>query len=164
MAEADFHPERKWTLAFTRRGGRSPERAQRGREAPAAPGACPRHPAEIENALRGCFGGDARGPECWYSQHDRKSGAGRGFAAPSATDIHAFPPGGDAADGGPNPQSGVWHQIDGRSPITGPALLRAAQASQTSPDGENSCPQGSKTRCFTSAGRRNAALEWATIV
>jgi len=30
----------------------------------------------------------------------------------------------------------------GRSPITGPALLRAAQASQTSPDGESAVPAG----------------------
>ena len=32
----------------------------------------------------------------------------------------------------------------GRSPITGPALLRAAQASQTPPDGGIQCPKGSK--------------------
>ena len=32
----------------------------------------------------------------------------------------------------------------GRSPITGPALLRAAQASQTPPDGGISCPKGRK--------------------
>jgi len=50
-----------------------------------------------------------------------------------ATDIRDFPPGGYTADGGPNPQRGVWQQIVGRSPITGPALLRAAQASQASP-------------------------------
>ena len=36
----------------------------------------------------------------------------------------------------------------GRSPITGPALPRAAQASKTSPDGENSCPQGRMHRNF----------------
>ena len=48
---------------ITRRGGRSPERAKRGKEAPAAQDACPRHAREAENALRGCFGGDARGAE-----------------------------------------------------------------------------------------------------
>ena len=32
----------------------------------------------------------------------------------------------------------------GRSPITGPTLPHAAQASQTSPEGETPCPQGSK--------------------
>ena len=32
----------------------------------------------------------------------------------------------------------------GRSPITGPALPRAAQASQASPEGAIECPQGSK--------------------
>ena len=32
----------------------------------------------------------------------------------------------------------------GRSPITGPTLPRAAQASQTPPDGGTSCPKGSK--------------------
>ena len=89
------------------------------------------------------------GPECWRSQHDQKSRAGRGFAAPSATDIRDFPPGGYTADGGPNPQRGVWQQIVGRSPITGPALLRAAQASQTPPDGGISCPKGSKDSSFT---------------
>ena len=79
---------------MTRRGGRSPERAERVREAPAAEDACPRHPGETENALRGCFGGMQGGPR------------------------------------------------RGRSPITGPALPHAAQASQTSPDGETKCPKG----------------------
>ena len=32
----------------------------------------------------------------------------------------------------------------GRSPITGPTLLRAAQASQTSPEGDAPCPKGRK--------------------
>ena len=32
----------------------------------------------------------------------------------------------------------------GRSPITGPTLLHAAQASQTSPEGEILCPKGSQ--------------------
>ena len=36
----------------------------------------------------------------------------------------------------------------GRSPITGPTLLRAAQASQTSPEGETPCPQGRMHRIF----------------
>ena len=44
----------------------------------------------------------------------------------------------------------------GRSPITGPALLHAAQASQTSPDGETPCPQGSND-FFPAPGRRNRA-------
>ena len=34
----------------------------------------------------------------------------------------------------------------GRSPITGPTLPRAAQASQTTPDGGTSCPKGSKNQ------------------
>ena len=96
LAEADLHPKRKWTLAFTRRGGRSPERAQRGREAPAAQDACPRQPAAIENFLGGAPGGMQGGPR------------------------------------------------RGRSPITGPALLHAAQASQTPPEGKTHCPKGSK--------------------
>ena len=32
----------------------------------------------------------------------------------------------------------------GRNPITGPTLPHAAQASQTSPDGEPTCPKGNK--------------------
>jgi len=59
--------------------------------------------------LGGASGGMQGGPECWRGQRDRKSGAGRGFAAPSATDIRAFPPGGPSADGGPNSRCGVWH-------------------------------------------------------
>ena len=38
----------------------------------------------------------------------------------------------------------------GRSPITGPALLRAAQASQTPPGGGIQCPKGSKKELTSS--------------
>ena len=84
-------------MAFTRRGGRSPERAQRGKEAPAAADACPRKPTVIETprgVAEGAEEGAQHHTEYWLSQYDRKSGAGRGFAAPAATDIRAFPPGG----------------------------------------------------------------------
>ena len=40
-AEAESDSKRKRNLAFTRRGGRSPERAERGREAPGARDASP---------------------------------------------------------------------------------------------------------------------------
>ena len=40
----------------------------------------------------------------------------------------------------------------GRSPITGPTLPRAAQASQLSPKGEIVCPQGSKNQRMIPAG------------
>ena len=85
-------------MAFTRRGGRSPERAERVREAPAAQDACPRHLKEVENLLGGASGGMQGGPR------------------------------------------------RGRSPITGPTLPRAAQASQTSPEGETPRPQGGKNQ------------------
>ena len=42
----------------------------------------------------------------------------------------------------------------GRSPITGPTLPRAAQASQAPPEGEAQCPKGSKKRTLR---RRNRA-------
>ena len=61
MAEAEYHSKRKCAVAFTRRGGRSPERAERVREAPAAQDACPRHLMEAENFLWGCFGGGMQG-------------------------------------------------------------------------------------------------------
>ena len=65
---------------------------------------------KLKTLFGGASGGMQGGPKCWRRQHDRKSGAGRGFAAPSATDIRVFPPGDGVADGGPNPQSGVWHK------------------------------------------------------
>ncbi len=39
----------------------------------------------------------------------------------------------------------------GRSPITGPALPRAAQASPTSPEGETQCPQGRRNETSRTA-------------
>ena len=66
------------------------------------------------------------------------------YPAPSATDLRAFPPGGLADDGGPNPQSGVWHQIGGRSPITGPTLLARRIGDPNSAAGDPQCPKGSK--------------------
>ena len=54
-------PKRTRALAFTRRGGRSPERAQRGKEAPAAQDACPRHAKEVEDLSWGVFRGECRG-------------------------------------------------------------------------------------------------------
>ena len=43
----------------------------------------------------------------------------------------------------------------GRSPITGPALPRAAQASQTLPGGETQCPKGRKNQRIIPPVRRN---------
>ena len=85
-------------MAFTRRGGRSPERAERVREAPAAQDACPRHLKEVENLLGGASGG----------------------------------------------MQGVPRR--GRSPITGPALPRAAQASQSPVGRKIPRPQGRKIK------------------
>ena len=48
----------------------------------------------------------------------------------------------------------------GRSPITGPALLRAGEASQTPPEGGIRCPQGSKNqRCIPRGGAKSRAGE-----
>ena len=47
----------------------------------------------------------------------------------------------------------------GRSPITGPALLRAAQASQASPEGERVCPQGSKYSQLTDGEAKSRAAQ-----
>ena len=85
-------------MAFTRRGGRSPERAERVREAPAAQDACPRHLKEVENLLGGASGGMQGGPR------------------------------------------------RGRSPITGPTLPRAAQASQSPVRRKIPCPKGRKIK------------------
>jgi len=57
-------------MAFTRRGGRSPERAKRGKEAPAAQDACPRQAMLIEN-LKGVVRGDARGAAQGAQPHNR---------------------------------------------------------------------------------------------
>jgi len=48
------------------------------------------------------------------------------------------------------PQSGVWHQNGGAQPHSRSPLPRAGQASQTSPDGETSAPEGRNP-----AARRN---------
>ena len=45
----------------------------------------------------------------------------------------------------------------GRSPITGPTLPHAAQASQTSPEGEILCPKGSKNQKSTPPGGQISA-------
>ena len=44
----------------------------------------------------------------------------------------------------------------GRSPITGPALPCAAQASQTSPEGETLCPQGRMNETSRAAQAKTA--------
>ena len=64
-------PKAQAPSGITRRGGRSPDRAPRGKEAPAAQDACPRHPEEIESLLRGCSGGDARGAAEGAQPHNR---------------------------------------------------------------------------------------------
>ena len=46
----------------------------------------------------------------------------------------------------------------GRSPITGPALPCAAQASQTSPEGETLCPKGSIKRYISNSECRNSVF------
>ena len=55
----------------------------------------------------------------------------------------------------------------GRSPITGPALLRAAQASPTSPEGEIVCPKGSEkikiVRHLTSVIARRAGVPTSPV-
>ena len=71
---------------------------------------------KLKTLFGGASGGMQGGPKCWRRHHDRKSGAGRGFAAPSATDIRAFPPGGKAVDGGPNPRSGFGIRLSGAAP------------------------------------------------
>ena len=71
-------------MAFTRRGGRSPERAQRGKEAPAARAACPRSTRDADNPLRGCFGGDARGAAKGAQPHNRPHLAARRTGVPSS--------------------------------------------------------------------------------
>ncbi len=93
-------------MAFTRRGGRSPDQAQRGKEAPAAQDACPRRFAEAEKSLRGCSGGSAEGP--------------RRGAAPNRPPL----------------------------PHAGKAKTRAAQASQTPPEGGISHSKGIQTKKF----------------
>ena len=51
----------------------------------------------------------------------------------------------------------------GRSPITGPALPCAAQASQTSPEGETPCPKGS-IKCLSSILNRRNVVFWSADV
>jgi len=70
---------------LTRRGGRSPERAQRVREAPAAKTRRPRHAKVVEN-LRGCFGGDARGAEKGAQPHNRPRLAPRREGVPNSAE------------------------------------------------------------------------------
>ena len=48
-------------MAFTRRGGRSPERAQRGKEAPAARAACPRSTRDADDPSWGVLRGECKG-------------------------------------------------------------------------------------------------------
>ena len=50
----------------------------------------------------------------------------------------------------------------GASPITGPGLLRAAQASQTPPDGGSTCPKGRKY--YHSSGSLNLAVTQASPI
>ena len=53
------------------------------REAPAAQDACPRRIAGIENVLRGCFGGDARGAAQGAQPHNRPHLAARRAGVPN---------------------------------------------------------------------------------
>ena len=47
----------------------------------------------------------------------------------------------------------------GRSPITGPALPHAAQASQTSPEGEMICPKGRRNQLSTAVQAKPLAAQ-----
>ena len=108
-------------MAFTRRGGRSPERAQRVREAPAAQDACPRYLKEVENLLWGCFGGDARGAAKGAQPHNRPHLAARRAGVPNSARRR-------------NPVPAGQNKLEKLLPAI--SKLRAVQASKTSPDGK----------------------------
>ena len=65
-AEGDHLSERS-------EGGKLPQQMPR----------CPRQPAEIDNALWGCFGGDARGAEKGAEPHNRPHLAARRAGVPN---------------------------------------------------------------------------------
>ena len=117
-------------MAFTRRGGRSPERAERVREAPAAQDACPRHLMEAENFHWGCFGGDARGAAKGAQPHNRPHLAARRAGVPIACQAKI-----------PCPQGRQNYRYI--ILISGP---RAAQASKTLPDGKIMRLKGRKNK------------------
>ena len=150
LAEAESHPKRKRALAFTRRRGRSPERAQREREAPAAPDACPRNPTVIETP-RGVLRGECRGGRSPIRSIGLANTTGNQeqvAALPRRQRLIAVPYRSAATPpkAAQKPQSGVWHQNGGAQPHNRSPLPRAGQASQTSPGGETSAPKGQKIR------------------
>jgi len=59
--------------------------------------------------------------DCGQSRQSRKSRAGRGAAAPEASDCRAFPPGGASAAGGAKPTQGLCHYFE--TPRRPPRLL-----------------------------------------
>ena len=154
MAEAESHPKRKRALAFTRRGGRSPERAQREKEAPAAQDACPRNPTRIKNCQEGAPGGVQRGPRRGRSPirsiglANTTGNQEQVAALPRRQRLISVPYRSAATPpkAAQRPQRGVWHQNGGAQPHNRSPLPRAGEASQTSPGGETSVPEGQKIR------------------
>ena len=141
-------------MAFTRRGGRSPERAQREREAPAAQDACPRNPTVIETPRGGAPGGLQRGPKRGRSPirsiglANTTGNQEQVAALPRRQRLISVPYRSAATPpkAAQRPQSGIWHQNGGAQPHNRSPLPRAGQASQTSSNAEPSTPEGQQSR------------------
>ena len=123
----------------------------------------------LKTLLRGCFGGDARGAEKGAQPHNRPHLAARRAGVPTFAEGRNSVPAGqqkskdDPRRGGENAcRAGVLNFVGRRNSV--PAgqkkqiitLWRgephAAQASQTSPEGEIPCPQGGKNQAFPRRG------------
>ena len=131
MAETDFAQSESgiWHLRGAE-GDHLSERSE-GRKLPQQMPRCPRRFSEIENALRGWFGGDARGAAKGAKPHNRPRLAARRAGVPTSPEGEIVCPKGS-------------EKIKIVRHLT--SVITRRTGGPTSPVGEPSCPQGRKIK------------------